>query len=104
MAMQKMYERKNSKLLPERRLRAHNTYITFCLTFGLFGLVFFYYILFNFLRFQLKNQSLIGFLFICVAIITFIFEDSLETQMGVSFFAFFFALFSRKIQTEELNA
>ena len=102
-AVEKMYERKNSKLLPERRLRAHNTYITLCLTFGLFGLVFFCYILFNFLRFQLKNQSLIGFLFICVAIITFIFEDSLETQMGVSFFAFFFALFSRKIQTEELN-
>ena len=102
-AMEKMYERKESRLLPERRLRAHNTYITFCLTFGLFGLVFFCYILFNFLRFQLKNQSLIGFLFICVAIITFIFEDSLETQMGVSFFAFFFALFSRKIQTEELN-
>ena len=102
-AMEKMYERKESRLLPERRLRAHNTYITFCLTFGLFGLVFFCYILYNFLRFQLKNQSLIGFLFICVAIITFIFEDSLETQMGVSFFAFFFALFSRKIQTEELN-
>jgi hypothetical protein len=102
-AMEKMYEIKNSKLLPERRLRAHNSYITFCLTFGLFGLLFFCYILFNFLLFQLKNKSLIGFLFICVSIITFIFEDSLETQMGVSFFAFFFALFSRKIQTEELN-
>ena len=103
-AMEEMYERKDSKLLPERRLRAHNSYITFCLTFGLFGLFFFCYILFNFLKFQLKNKSLLGFLFICVTIITFIFEDSLETQMGVSFFAFFFALFSRKIQTEELNA
>jgi hypothetical protein len=51
----------------------------------------------------LKNQSLMGFLFICVSIITFIFEDSLETQMGVSFFAFFFALFSRKIKTKDLN-
>ena len=103
-AMKKMYERKDSKLLPERRLRAHNSYITFCLTFGLFGLMFFCYVLFNFLKFQLKNKSFLGFLFICVTIITFIFEDSLETQMGVSFFAFFFALFSRKIQTEELNA
>jgi len=102
-SMVQMYEIKNSSLLPERRLRPHNTYITVCLTFGVLGLFFFCYILFNFLRFQLKNQSLFGFLFICVAIITFIFEDTLETQMGVSFFAFFFALFSRKIKTKELN-
>ena len=102
-AMEEMYKRKDSKLLPERRLRAHNSYITFCLTFGFFGLLFFFYVLFNFLMFQLKNQSLFGFLFICVTIITFIFEDSLETQMGVSFFALFFALFSRKIKTRDLN-
>lgn len=102
-AMEKMYERKESRLLPERRLRPHNSYLTFCMTFGVFGLFFFCYFLYKFLLFQLKNQQLIGFLFIAVALITFIFEDSLETQMGVTFFAFFFALFSRKIEAEELN-
>ena len=102
-AMQEMFIKKNSKLFPERRLRPHNSYLTFCLTFGFFGLFFFCYFLFKFLLFQLKNQQFIGFLFIAVTLITFIFEDSLETQMGVTFFAFFFAFFSRKIEAEELN-
>lgn len=103
-AMQEMFVKKNSKLRLDRRLRPHNSYLTFCMTFGFFGMFLFCFLLIKFLFFQFKNKQLTGFLFIVVALVTFIFEDSLETQMGVTFFAFFFALFSRKIRVEELNA
>jgi len=93
-----MYDATNSPLIAERRLRAHNTYLTEMVTFGLVGLLLFVYILAYFFSSQVQYKQLFGLVFILVSAVTFIFEDTLETQMGVTFFALFFAIFSRKIE------
>jgi hypothetical protein len=95
------YEQTNSPLTEERRLRAHNTYLTETVSFGLFGLLFFITWMFYFLYQQIKFQQIFGLVFILVAIVTFLIEDTLETQMGVTFFALFYAVFSRRIDSIE---
>jgi O-antigen ligase len=74
------------------RLRAHNTYLTSWLSFGVFGLITILWIILNFIRYGLHQTHPLAFVFILVAASTFFLEDTLETQMGASFFAFFFGL------------
>jgi hypothetical protein len=52
--------------------------------------------IFLYLKWQITEQNLIGIMFILVAMSTFLIEDTLETQMGVSFFAFFYGMFAVK--------
>lgn len=92
-AFDQQYEKDNSKLFRENRLRAHNTYLTVWLTFGVFSLLFFY-MLGTFLKSMIIENNYLGFAFILIAIITFFIEDTLETQTGVTFFSFFYGFFS----------
>jgi O-antigen ligase len=91
-AFEQQYERDNSQLLPEYRLRAHNTYLTSWVSFGLLGLLLLVWMIFSFLKTSLKRSFALGFVFMMVAATTFLLEDTLETQMGASFFAFFFGI------------
>lgn len=85
-------------IAPKFRHRAHNQYITFLVTFGVFGLIYFL----SFLAltvYQWWDKPLLLF-FAIVAIISFLSEDTLETQAGVTFFAFFIGLFSAASATD----
>ncbi len=91
------YQRTRSELNDTFRLRAHNQYLTFWVTFGIIGLVLIlisigYPIIISF--YKLDYHYLI---FIAIALLSMINEDTLETQAGVTFYAFFnaFLLFSR---------
>jgi O-antigen ligase len=95
--MQAMYDQRNSPLTKERRLRAHNSYLTYYLTFGILGFLFFVYFQLKFILQQWKWKQWVGLLFGCIVFVTFLFEDTLESQMGITLFAFFYSLFSRKI-------
>jgi hypothetical protein len=77
---------------PKFRNRAHNQYITFLVTFGVLGLAYFLAFL-GFLIYRWKNHRLYLF-FTIAALVSFLSEDTLETQAGVTFFAFFVGLFS----------
>jgi hypothetical protein len=99
-AMQEMYNERQSPLTLERRLRAHNSYLTYYVTFGIFGFLFFLYFQLKFIIQQWKWQQWLGFLFGIIALVTFLFEDTLESQMGITMFAFFYAVFSRKITSK----
>jgi len=88
------YEKLNSLLNVENRHRTHNMYLTVFITFGIGGLFIFCWMIINFLVFNIKTKQLIGQLFILISIVSFIPEDSLETQTGVTFFALFYGLFS----------
>ena len=99
-AMQEMYNKRHSPLTTERRLRAHNSYLTFYLTFGILGFLYFLYFQLKFIIQQWKWQQWVGFLFGLIALVTFLFEDTLESQMGITMFAFFYAVFSRKITSK----
>jgi hypothetical protein len=98
--IQSMYERRHSPLNKDRRHRAHNSYLTFWTAFGVLGLIYFIAMQLEFFRFQWRKKNLLGVFFIAIAGITFLFEDTLETQMGITYFSFFYALLSR-MKTED---
>lgn len=89
----KMYDELDSKLGQEYRLRAHNQYLNFLITFGIMGFLFFLVIIcYPFFGNKHANSFLyIGF---CIILYTSMLnEDTLETQVGVTLYAFFNAFF-----------
>jgi hypothetical protein len=92
-AFSKQYEVDKTTLALENRLRTHNQLVTFFLTFGVFG---FCLILFSLLVPPLLEKKFSSYLFIVIftiGFLSFLNEDTLETQHGISFFAFFYFLF-----------
>ena len=92
-AFNRYYDVSNSPLTEENRRRAHNQFLTYWISFGIIGLLLFLCLLFLFIRFNYQQKSILGLLFIVIAIASFFIEDTLETQTGVTFFALFLGLF-----------
>jgi len=88
---QEYYVKSNSKLFPENRLRAHNQFISLWIGLGLLGLVVMILI---FIIPLLKNKTNHYFLVITIMAlaISFMFEDTLETQAGATIFALFYSI------------
>ncbi len=91
-AFQIKYQRNKSTLKAENRLRAHNQIFTYFISFGIIGGIIFLGIFFVAIReFVLKKMHL-SLLFMVIMLVSFLSEDTLETQVGATFFAFFFGL------------
>lgn len=88
-----MYEQTKSKLDPVWRLRCHNQYLAITVAFGFVGLLIFLFYLFYPAIVLRKNLHYLYWPFFIIALLSFITEDTLETQSGVTFFIFFQALF-----------
>jgi hypothetical protein len=89
----KMYARTKSKLNTEWRLRCHNQYLAIAVAFGFFGLlIFMFYLVYPAIILR-KKLHYLYWPFFFIALLSFITEDTLETQSGVTFFVFFQALF-----------
>ncbi|MBP8822392.1 MAG: O-antigen ligase family protein [Flavobacteriales bacterium] len=87
------YVELGSRLAPQWRLRAHNEYLTLLITFGVFGLA---WSLFSWWWPAWRNNAFAQPLFTAWAIIFLLSclnEDTIETQMGATFFALYYALF-----------
>lgn len=87
------YAGANSSLDPKWRLRAHNEYLTLLISFGVFGLA---WSLFSWWWPAWRSRAFRDPLFLAWALIFLLScfsEDTIETQMGATFFAFFYALF-----------
>ncbi len=93
-AFNAQYEKNKTLLDKNNRHRSHNYYLTVLITFGVFGLLYFLFVFYSFIRFNLKNQDILAIAFISIILASFLIEDTIETQTGVTFFALFFALFS----------
>jgi hypothetical protein len=93
----KQYDQDNSILTPTNRVRTHNMYLTVWITFGILGLLVFLIFLWSYFKENFKNKEILAIMFICVSCVTFLIEDTIETQMGVSLFSLFIALFIQKI-------
>ncbi len=96
----KEYVKSNSPLLMEWRLRAHNQYLSIAVAFGIIGFMWF---LITLIYPMIKQKMVFDYLYITffiITVISFFTEDTLETQAGVTFYAFFnsFYLFGRKIK------
>ena len=97
------YEKINSPLTKYFRLRSHNQFLAIGTAFGFFGIIWFLLALFYPL---LKKKNRIDYFYVTffiIAILSMITEDTLETQAGVTFFAFFncLFLFARKENTNK---
>lgn len=73
--------------------RAHNQYLTILCTFGLLGfLIFIIALLYPFISTKAYTQML-SIAFMIILLLSMITEDTLETQAGATFVAYFYALF-----------
>jgi len=92
-AYQHEYEKKNYPLEEKYRLRAHDQYLAIADALGIFGLLYF---LLSLVYPMIKRKKAFNFLYITfwiTALLSMITEDTLETQAGVTFFAFFNCLY-----------
>ncbi|MFL5764578.1 MAG: O-antigen ligase family protein [Bacteroidia bacterium] len=92
-AYKDQYRKMNSPLKEEWRLRSHNQYLAIGIGFGLAGLLWFLFTLFYPMIHEKKMFDYLYITFFIIAIVSFLTEDTLETQAGVTFFAFFNAFF-----------
>lgn len=89
----KQYRTDKSSLMLKFRHRAHNQYLTFLITFGVIGFLIFMISLIWPLIVYRHEITLLYLLFFTIIAFSFIGEDTLETQAGVTFYSFFNALF-----------
>lgn len=93
LAYEKQYSENESKLAPEWQLRAHNQFLTFFISFGLAGFLIVMAGMIAPVIIERKANYMLPFMFICIASFSMLTEDTLETQAGATFFAFFYSLF-----------
>ena len=87
------YELNNSPLPLHNRLRAHNQFITFFLTFGIVGfIIIFFSFFYPIIKTKVYGKYFLLIL-LTIALLSFINEDTLETQIGITFFSYFYSLF-----------
>ncbi|HRG37045.1 MAG TPA: O-antigen ligase family protein [Bacteroidia bacterium] len=92
-AFEKEYINSHSVLEQRWRLRAHNQYLSIAIGMGLVGLIWFLFTLFYPLLKLNMHANFLYVSFFAIAIISFLTEDTLETQAGVTFFAAFNSYF-----------
>lgn len=92
-AFKDYYEKSKSMLDQKWRLRAHNQYITFLLTFGIFGFLWIMFSLIYPVFLEKKWADYFFVIFFIIGFLSMMNEDTLETHIGNSFFSFFYALF-----------
>lgn len=90
------YKLSKTRLREENRLRTHNQIFTYFISFGIIGgTLFMAFVIVSFVYFYRRKLPL-AFLFLGIIVLSFFSEDTLETQMGGTFFALFFGLFVSK--------
>jgi len=92
-AFRKYYEETDSPLHKKFRLRAHNQYLTYFITFGIIGLCWFLVALVWPVFLEKKWSHYLFVVFFIIGLMSMMNEDTLETHTGNSYFAFFYALF-----------
>jgi len=87
------YESVQSPLSGKWRLRAHNQFLTFLISFGLPGFLICMLALILPLFLADRQGSFLAMGFLILILVSMLSEDTLETARGASFAAFFYALF-----------
>lgn len=102
-AFNRQYEKSHSLLSTQWRLRAHNQYLSIIVGMGIIGVIWFLITLFYPMYNLGMQRNYLYVAFLIIALVSFFTEDTLETQAGVTFFAFFnsFFLFIQPKQTKE---
>ncbi|TNE72565.1 MAG: hypothetical protein EP333_07465 [Bacteroidetes bacterium] len=88
------YREMNSMLKVENWNRSHNMFLTTLITMGMIGLFLFLWFHLNFAIQSIKQQQLAGVLVVMILFTSYLIEDTLETQVGVSLAGFFLGFFN----------
>lgn len=94
LAFDEQYKQTNTQLDIENWNRTHNQFMTFWITFGIVGFILFAGFWFWFLGKNIRLNNLLGIGFTLIAIASFLSEDTIETQQGVTYIALFLGLTS----------
>ena len=92
-AFAEQYKINGTQLKEKYRLRSHNQFLAMGVAFGIIGVIWFLISFFYPVLLRKNRKDLLFMLFFIIAFISMINEDTLETQAGVTFFAFFNSLF-----------
>lgn len=98
-AFDEHYKVNHTLLTKNNQLRAHNSYLTSWISFGILGIVVFCWMIIHFLYYFKREKQVLPILFMLIITASFLLEDTLETQMGVTFFAFYYSFFFKKVPT-----
>jgi hypothetical protein len=91
LSFQAEYDLLESKLTEDNRHRSHNQFLTIWISHGLLGLI----LLFGFIVMPFIKRKRIGYFQILVTVtlvVSFLFQDMIETHAGVTIFALFYGL------------
>lgn len=102
-AFEKAYVEIDSPLNDRWRLRAHNQYLTIAVAFGAIGLIVFLYCFFYPLSQKRHRRDYLYVTFFLISAVSFLNEDTLETQAGITFFTFFSCFFLFVYDSDEVN-
>ena len=91
-ALMEKYIQYNFYKSQEYRFNAHNQFLQIMVTFGLAGFAIFLTFLASIFWMSWKKRSVLLFAFGLIGLVNFWTESMFEKQIGVMFFAFFFAL------------
>jgi len=92
-AFKVQYITMKSLLDPKQRWRSHNQYLSMMVAFGVLGFFWFMIFLFYPAFKSGKIRTYFYFAFLIIALLSMLSEDTIETQAGVTFFAFFNSFF-----------
>ena len=92
-AYQQAYDELQSPLHQQYRNKAHNQYLSITVGFGWIGLALFLLVLLYPYLVSKENRTFLYTLFLTILLISMLPEDTIESQAGVSFYAFFNSLF-----------
>ncbi len=92
-AMLHQYEVQHSALSSDHRRRPHNQYLTFFISFGILGVLYFLWMNIFLITAAVKKQHFFAVVFTAMMAVSFLAEDTLETQVGVTMFALLTCLF-----------
>lgn len=88
--------------LPEKyRLRAHDQYMTWWVSWGLIGFLFVLFVFYRTFRLNRERKHALFIPFLIIMLISFLSDDTLERQVGLTLFAFFFNLLLLTSTSEE---
>lgn len=92
-AFDRQYEADHTVLAKEFWFHSHNQYLTITVAFGVLGLILFFIVLFYPVRKLRMGKDFLYMTFFIITLISFLNEDTLETQAGVTFYVFFNTVF-----------
>lgn len=92
-AILEQFNRNKSSLKANYRKRTHNQYLSVWISVGLIGLILFIFSLIYPLFIVNKKIFMLYLSFLTIVMISFLTEDTLETQAGVTFYTLFNCLF-----------